>query len=406
MRSRRHVGLLAALAVSSLLFIQSSLAVSPSQADSKQKKPWTFLVYLNAFNNLDRFGFSDLNEMEQIGSTEKVNVVVQWASYSQRDVRRLLVQKDADPRTVTSPVLQNLGKIDMGDYRTLEEFVRWGKETYPAEQYFVAVWNHGSGWHRTRMNGDVVGPRDISWDDFSDNSITTEQLGLAMNNIKEILGQKVDIYGSDACLMSMAEVAGEMKNAVNVSVGSQHLEPGDGWPYHFLLKEWNEKEKATERDVAEILVKSYLKFYPDDTEITLSAFDLRNYDQLATSMRNLKNTIQGAPAALRAKLLRAAQASIDFYDSDYRDISDFANEVQKATTEVEFNRTTLNEVKAAVGQFVFANAVSDDQAKAKGVSFWLPVYSSTYNSYADRYKGLVFNQDTDWATAAQTIVTK
>ena len=52
--------------------------------------------------------------------------------------------------------------------------------------------------------------KDISYDDVSGHVITTEQLALAMGEIQKITGNKVELYGSDACLMAMAEIAGEM----------------------------------------------------------------------------------------------------------------------------------------------------------------------------------------------------
>src|SRR5207249_2834038 len=39
---------------------------------------WTFLVYLDAANNLRDFGPLNFNQMEQVGSTADVNIVVQW----------------------------------------------------------------------------------------------------------------------------------------------------------------------------------------------------------------------------------------------------------------------------------------------------------------------------------------
>ena len=38
---------------------------------------WTFMVYLDADNNLEPFGIIDFNEMEQVGSTSDVNIIVQ-----------------------------------------------------------------------------------------------------------------------------------------------------------------------------------------------------------------------------------------------------------------------------------------------------------------------------------------
>ena len=39
---------------------------------------WTIMVFLNGDNNLESFGLTDYREMIQVGSSEKVNVVVQF----------------------------------------------------------------------------------------------------------------------------------------------------------------------------------------------------------------------------------------------------------------------------------------------------------------------------------------
>ena len=203
-----------------------------SHAASASEKEWTFLLYLNGNNNLDSFGKLNINQMEAVGSSDAVNLVVQWASLENGDTRRLLVQKDSDFSNVTSPIVQNMGQVDMGDAKSLEDFIKWGISTYPAKHYFVAVWDHGSGWRAARAlaasGGGSLHVNDISWDDNTGHSITTKQLGGVMNNVARWLGRKIDIYGSDACLMGMAEIAGEMKDSVAYFVGSQDLEPEIG----------------------------------------------------------------------------------------------------------------------------------------------------------------------------------
>jgi hypothetical protein len=42
------------------------------------KKSWTFMVYMAGDNNLDPDGVRDLKEMKKVGSTNDVNVIVQY----------------------------------------------------------------------------------------------------------------------------------------------------------------------------------------------------------------------------------------------------------------------------------------------------------------------------------------
>ena len=366
-----------------------------SQAHAAPKE-WTFLVFMNGFNNLDRFTFDDLNEMEKVGSTDQVNVVVQWASLRAGVVKRLKVEKDNDPANVTSPILNDLGRIDMGDYRSLVEFVKWAKIHYPAKKYFIDVWNHGSGWHKG-LNREML--RNISSDDLSKNNITTVQLGTAMRDIASELGQKVDIYGSDACLMNMVEVAAEMKDSVQVYLGSQDNEPGPGWAYDRLLKEWNAIPRASAHEVAKIHVREYLASYPGRSGITQSAFDMNQYDLFADAIRDFGQQMHLLTQTEKANVLKLAVETTSFYYDDYKDVGHLVNLVETRLPQASLLASSAPRVRSALSSFVIANAVSPDLLEAKGVSFWFPENLSTYNRYATQYQPLVFNSDTHWTDA-------
>jgi hypothetical protein len=143
---------------------------------AKAQKEWTFLLFLNGNNNLDYFGAYNINQMEEVGSNENLNMVVQWASIGKRTTKRLLVTKDNDTKNVTSKTIEDLGNIDMGDYKQLVNFIEWGAKNFPAKHYMVAVWNHGNGWQILNLGAGAI-TRDISYDDNTGNKITTEELG-------------------------------------------------------------------------------------------------------------------------------------------------------------------------------------------------------------------------------------
>ena len=389
-----------------LALVLAGIWSSPAQAARVQKE-WTFLTFLNGHNNLDSFGAFNINQMEKIGSSDQVNVVVQWASLENGNTVRMLVNKDSEPTRVTSPVVQDIGRADMGDYRTLVDFVRWAHENYPAKKYFINVWDHGSGWHalqaklRARATGIPLSirPTDISWDDLTGNSITTQQLGMAMDESAKIIGHKVDVYGSDACLMAMIEVAAEMKDSVEVFVGSQELEPGAGWPYDDLLRRWGTNATATARDVGTYLVEEYVASYQGgqngNSEVTLSAFDLTKSTDLYTALRNLKDGVMKLDAAGRSSVMRAVNSSLGFYYDDYVDLGDFIEKMAALRID-SINPDMISSVKTALAGYVVANKTTSDYARAQGVSIWLPSTMSTYSSYADKYKSLRFQADTGW----------
>jgi hypothetical protein len=57
-----------------------------------------------------------------------------------------------------------------------------------------------------------------------------------LSNVKKSLGRSIDILGFDACLMSMAEVAYQVRGLADFTVGSEQTSPNEGWPYDRICK--------------------------------------------------------------------------------------------------------------------------------------------------------------------------
>jgi hypothetical protein len=402
------------LTILGLLFLGAS-TLNSSYADTP-KADWTLLVFLNGDNNLDSFGPVNLEQMEKIGSTAQVNVVVQWASLANKKAQRLLVQKSTDPSSVTSPILQDLGQVDMGDYRNLTDFITWGAAKFPAKHYFVDVWNHGSGWHMSEMSAlspelahqfGIVHPMDISFDDTSGNAITTKQLGQALADASKAIGQKIDLYASDACMMAMAEVANELVGTVNVFGGSQETEPGAGWPYDTFLARFTAAPESSALDISKMLTEEYTKSYQGGTngtqEVTYSTIDLSKQAAFNAAVAKLAANLEKLDPTATSLVLKAAQATQVFAYSDYADLGDFIGNLQAAKI-VGADETVFSDVKSALADYVVLSKNTSGYAKAQGISIWLPASQSAYSAYADHYKDMSFDTATGWGAALAHIV--
>lgn len=375
-----------------------STTLTQAAYSAPQEKEWTMLVFINGHNNLDRFGKDDINEMEQVGSTDQVNVVVQWASLKNKTTKRLLVEKDNDRSSVSSPTVQDLPTVDMGDYRNLVDFIRWGHENYPARHYFVVVWNHGTGWHKFALDGSPIQTWDISIDDLTKNSITTLQLGLAMEDASKIIGRKIDIYGSDACLMGMVEVAHQMKDSVQYFIGSEDLEPGAGWPYEKVLARWNTFAPATAEDIAKFLPEVYVDSYKFEAT-TLSSYDLRHIEPLTTSLSNLRAVMTNQSGVAKTALRQAVASSLKFYKSDYVDLGDFLTKIGTgigADPTIQQFMPQITSVQSELKKFVIANKATGKFKQAQGLAIWLPSSAMQYSKYQKLYSELTFNISSQW----------
>ena len=179
---------------------------------SPVKAKWTFAVYMAGDNNLAMASLQDLMEMEAIGSTKDVKVVVQAEfadeymtildgstliyfppqtfNLSTYETSRFKIVKDGDPNIIDSQQIV-LGDKDMASSQTLANFIKWVKNNYPAEHYALVLWNHGSGWEG------------VLQDQTANHYMNMQELKSAL----EAGGIHFDVIDFDACLMGMYEVA-------------------------------------------------------------------------------------------------------------------------------------------------------------------------------------------------------
>lgn len=80
------------------------------------------------------------------------------------------------------------------------------------------------------------------------------EMKAVMAAAKKAVGHKLDLLGMDACLMSMAEVACQVRASVQYSVGSEQTKPMDGWPYDTLLGEPAKQPAMQPNDLSSVIV--------------------------------------------------------------------------------------------------------------------------------------------------------
>ncbi|UCG51024.1 MAG: T9SS type A sorting domain-containing protein [Candidatus Latescibacterota bacterium] len=253
------------------------------------KKPF-FLVYLNGDNDLDAASFDDFNELETAAaSNDSIRIGVCWDRLGSGNSAYYLVQPDTNPLVLANYIeginKWSMGELDMGDPSTLTDFTRGALTEFPTSKICLVIWNHGSGW------GPVLGPHGplgISWDwTNGSNFFTTAELCGAIGTIRSQLQRNLDILGLDACLMAMTEIAYDFRNDVDFVVGSEELEPADGWEYDILVPNFH---PSTSSDT---LCREIVQSYPG---ATLSAF------RCGTSMDLLATRVDELAVALLANL--------------------------------------------------------------------------------------------------------
>lgn len=365
---------------------------------------WTVMVYLDADNNLESVGIDDINEMEMVGSTSEVNIVVQvdrvpysvLASSNQgyaddtsngnwTTTRRYYVTQDFNPVLINSTLKIDLGELNMGDPQILADFANWAANNYPAKKYLLVIWNHGGGFRSLNL------AKDIAWDDTNGgDKITMPELEDALSIISAQIGKNIDLVGMDACLMAMTEVAYQIKDYADILVTSEESEPEGGWPYDTILSQLVSNPLMSPEELATDIVDKYIYSYPF-SNVTQSAIDLSYMDTLAGQLSNLASAIMSDSATPLDKYIYAANSSQHYGDYDFIDLYDFCNKILIYSNSLEVKNIVLS-IQQTLSSAVIKSGYSGVVvSRSRGLSIYFPYYY--YHNYYDHTN---FAQDTSW----------
>jgi len=257
-----------------LLLLLPIFAISPVVSASPTK--WTFMVYMDADNNLDPASVDDISEMQAVGSTSDVNIVVLFDRYDEicgfNGSAILYIHKGYN-ETIWGGWTEEY-ELNMGDPNILSWFISFVSENYPAENYALILWDHGSNWEG------------VCWDWTNEDYLTVKELYQALANSPV----QINLLGFDACLMASIEVSYELAltNKVNVMVASEDYVPWDGYPYDAILAGLTENPTWDEANFAVRIVDDYIAFYTRKACFaTLAAIDLKNVGTLTDYMKAL-----------------------------------------------------------------------------------------------------------------------
>jgi len=365
---------------------------------------WTVMVYLDADNNLESAGIDDINEMEMVGSTSEVNIVVQvdrvpysvLASSNQgyaddtsngnwTTTRRYYITQDFDPILINSPLKIDLVELNMGDPQTLVDFASWAAINYPAKKYLLVIWNHGGGFRSLNL------AKDIAWDDTNGgDKITMPELEDALSMISAQIGKNIDLVGMDACLMAMTEVAYQIKDYADILVTSEESEPEGGWPYDTILSQITSNPSLTPTQLATNIVDDYIFTYPT-TYVTQSAIDLSYMDTLTGQLSNLAFEIMSDFSTPKYQYILAAASSQHYSDYDFIDLYDLCNNIFDHSNSLEIKNMAII-IQQTLNSAVIKSGYSGvGVSRSRGLSIYFPYYY--YDSY---YNNTNFAQDTSW----------
>lgn len=394
---------------------------------TKSPKILTLMIYISADNDLHIFAWKNIRQLAEI-APENTNIIVfltepgknkKTQIYLIEKNKSILLNKD------------NSQKLDSGDHRTLSDFCAFCIKNYPADNYGLILWNHGTGildpFRRNHNNkianaselfsinpatiqleidrtisfieyiseNENMDKRGICFDDTHGTYLTNQKMELALKNTKEnaLNNRPFFLIGMDACLMAMIEVASALKNYARYMVSSQEIELGAGWRYDKIMKFFpsNSNLEQFPAHMVSAYKDAYEKITPD---YTLSAIDLEKIDTLEQCISELATALIAALSAQQGSSVKSAikisKEKIGFDEPSYIDIKSFCEKLIKnisymsmydneSAIKAEIIRCATNCINATKAT-VSANTAGRNIQYANGISIYFPE-RSIHSSY-------------------------
>ncbi|MEP7198037.1 MAG: clostripain-related cysteine peptidase [Saprospiraceae bacterium] len=443
---------------STLIILSSATCINPPNKKDQEKKEspsrtasiteWTVMVFMNGDNNLEPAALEDFQEMSKIGSNDRVNIIAQmdligkYMNVGWTQTLRFRIAQGMNP-TPQNAIL-DLGEANMGDPKILNDFVSWSITNYPSKKYALVIWDHGQGYRLIQPNlsiskeikayltnvqdslfehkstspiiqdensftnnihilgGDpfrssMLSPfRSCSNDETSNDELYNREIQDGL--LSALHGKKLEILGFDACLMAMVETGYAMRNVTNNLVGSEELEPNEGWQYDDWLSKLLNNPTMDGQELSKILVDSYRTSSGNYSTNTLSAVDLTTFESVAEEISRFAISLKSKLSTELLAISKARKECAVYAPNSYAenppkdyfyhiDFVKFCDQLIYNTHNAQL-KTDAENVKSAILKIILDNYRGDLRKESFG-SNGLAIYFPESNT---QYKGDKFEK--------------
>lgn len=367
--------------------------VSFSAADTDK---WTVMIYMAAGNEREESAINTINELEEIGSGDGVNIITlvdRWDGYEWKYVgnsgpyrvksdkdytghgdwsgtKIYYIEQDSSDEINSKELTQNQDvSLDSGNPKNLASFLALAQNLYPAEKYMVILWGMGQGFGSTL------------WEADGNSFMATSQLGkvfqVALANMLHNSDREYEVVAFDSGFMSSYEVCNELaRSGVRSLVGPEGSIEDGAFPYRELVTYLRERSLLGRLADAESVSRHIVEKYNErntssDTQgMTALLLDEQKIDNLNTQLSSLANLIMSDPENMQ-KLHNAADRSLRYYHSEYTlDLLDFMSNIAAESDDgVKSIAQAVIEV-SRTSRLILASTSND----LKGISVYFPMH--------------------------------
>ncbi len=336
---------------------------------------WTWMFYNDAdfTNGYDPFEWFS----EEAYSGENLDVIMLQDTFG-GPAKYWYIDQNHNPL-----LLENLGEVNMGDSQTLSDFIEYSKTNYPADRYLISFYNHGGGW-----TGACVDDTDKGW--------------LTMDDIQKAL---TDTGGADIvcftapCLMGAFESVYELRDCVDVYIGSEELSGYAWWGYiisdicDILNQNPDLDNIAIGEQIINVIEADHYRW--DYAEaITMSAIRTDKINQLSDSIDIIAHDFYNNKDESYYNIQSIYNDVQYFSNGGILDIYDLVEKISTVETDSDILQNLTNVMNSLI-DCIIAECHGTEHPDAHGLTIYFPKNEIDSN-YADSDYGLDFAQDAFW----------
>jgi hypothetical protein len=416
-----------------ILLSLTLLALSMPSWAIEPKRPWTVLVYLNGDNNLNPTMLNEIELIERAGSSNDVNVVVQYDGTKEKDSKRFLARPGRG--TKDSVIFAQDVEYDMGSTATLADFLAWGIENFPSDKIALVVFGHGRGiLNIPQQDGAKFGKSNShamtlasSPDETSGSHMEEADVAEAIGKVlaEKRKGRKLDLFAYNSCLMGNIEVLREIATVADYMLASEYsiviessksidvYRPPTGLSVHHMSSYLMDVPSSDSRSAGAAAVKGFYEDYKDYALIdyfngtpsqyfptTMALYDLSNLSETTALVAAMAADIRDALAADKRNVDRLYEEVLKGFMIDsmgYMDLGLVARITQRAIGSP--HAAKILEALASRESLILNTARINTRPEISGLSIFFPAFAmddADFKTFSGFYSKTTFAKETGW----------
>lgn len=325
----------------------------------------TVLVYIVADNNLNTYGYGNIDHILEGASQAKLNgghLLVYFDPAD--DVPRLYEIQTANGKSAEKSILKEYEEQNSLSTEVMQGVIQEALHLRPANEYGLVLWSHGTAWFPKNIFNML---RSFGQDQGEEMSI--RELASALPD------HTFDFILFDACYMASAEVIYELKDKANYIIASPTETLAQGFPYDRIIAPMFQPKADLEK-----ICSAFYNYYQDQTSplhqsATVSLTTTAPLEKLAAIVGDI---VKGKEEAIYALPVGEMQ-QLEYLTTRYHALYDFDDFIARLATPEQYSEfqncleeTVLYKLATPKSTYAYNNGAQIEMNHFSGLSIYVP----------------------------------